>query len=149
MLSQTHGQPASPTTLGKEIANFTFRIAERQRKVVEVRLLGKMVGDVGNYNAHLVPYRDVPWQKVEKEFVTSLGIGFNPYTTQIEPHDYIAELFDEIVWFNNILVGFDRDTWGYISLGYFKQHVKVNPIDFENSGSKCNFRISSKLNTGT
>jgi adenylosuccinate lyase len=110
-----------------------------------VRLLGKIAGDVGNYNAHLVPYLDVPWQKVARDFVTSLGIGFNPYTTQIEPHDYIAELFDEIVRFNNILVGFDRDTWGYISLGYFRQHVKagevgssttphkVNPIDFENS----------------
>jgi adenylosuccinate lyase len=145
MLSRTHGQPASPTTLGKEIANSTFRLAERRRKFVEVRLLGKMVGDVGNYNSHLVPYPDVPWQKVAKDFVTSLGLGFNPYTTQIESHDYIAELFDEIVWFNNILVGFDRDTWGYISLGYFRQHVKagevgssttphkVNPIDFENS----------------
>ena len=104
-----------------------------------------MVGDVGNYNSHLVAYPDVPWQKVAKDFVTSLGICFNPYTTQIEPHDYIAELFDEIVQFINILVGFDRDRWGYISLGYFRQHVKsrevgysttphkVKPIGFEKS----------------
>jgi len=163
MLSRTHGQPASPTILGKEMANFTFRLAEQRRKVAEVRLLGKMAGAVGNYNAHLVAYPDVPWQKVAEDFVTSLGIGFNPYTTQIEPHDYIAELFDAIVRFNNILVGFDRDIWGYISLGYFRQHVKagevgsstmphkVNPIDFENSEGNLGLanaisgHLSSKL----
>lgn len=163
MLSRTHGQPASPTTLGKEMANFCFRLSEQRRKVAEVRLLGKMAGAVGNYNAHLVAYPDVPWQKVAEDFVTSLGIGFNPYTTQIEPHDYIAELFGAIVRFNNILVGFDRDIWGYISLGYFRQQVKagevgsstmphkVNPIDFENSegnlgvANAISGHLSSKL----
>lgn len=163
MLSRTHGQPASPTTLGKEMANFCFRLAGQRRKVAEVRLLGKMAGAVGNYNAHLVAYPNVPWQKVAEDFVTSLGIGFNPYTTQIEPHDYIAELFDAIVRFNNILVGFDRDIWGYISLGYFRQQVKagevgsstmphkVNPIDFENSEGNLGLanaisgHLSSKL----
>jgi len=145
MLSRTHGQPASPTTLGKEMANVVARL-ERQRKQLEqCEILGKINGAVGNYNAHLSAYPDVDWQDLAKQFVTSLGLQWNPYTTQIEPHDYIAELFDAIARFNTILIDFDRDVWSYISLGYFKQKTvagevgsstmphKVNPIDFENS----------------
>jgi len=145
MLSRTHGQPASPTTLGKEMANVVARL-ERQRKQLEqCEILGKMNGAVGNYNAHLSAYPDVDWQALAEQFVTSLGLQWNPYTTQIEPHDYIAELFDIIARFNTILIDFDRDVWSYISLGYFKQKTvagevgsstmphKVNPIDFENS----------------
>eukprot|EP00252_Welwitschia_mirabilis_P000343 TRINITY_DN10370_c0_g1_i2.p1 TRINITY_DN10370_c0_g1~~TRINITY_DN10370_c0_g1_i2.p1 ORF type:complete len:431 (-),score=75.06 TRINITY_DN10370_c0_g1_i2:421-1713(-) len=145
MLSRTHGQPASPTTLGKEMANFSYRLASQRKSVAGVELQGKMAGAVGNYNAHYVSYPNVTWEKVAEDFVTSLGIGFNPYVTQIEPHDYIAELFDAIRRFNTILIDFDRDVWGYISLGYFRQRIKagevgsstmphkVNPIDFENS----------------
>jgi adenylosuccinate lyase len=145
MLSRTHGQPASPTTLGKEMANVVARL-ERQRKQVEqCPILGKINGAVGNYNAHLSAYPDVDWQALAEQFVTSLGLQWNPYTTQIEPHDYIAELFDAIARFNTILIDFDRDVWSYISVGYFKQKTvagevgsstmphKVNPIDFENS----------------
>ncbi|CAM6094230.1 unnamed protein product [Calypogeia fissa] len=145
MLSRTHGQPASPTTLGKEMANFCYRLKRLRQRVAAVQPLGKMAGAVGNYNAHYASYPDVHWESVAEEFVTSLGIGFNPYTTQIEPHDYIAELFEIIGQFNTVLIGFDQDIWGYISLGYFRQQTragevgsstmphKVNPIDFENS----------------
>ncbi len=145
MLSRTHGQPASPTTLGKEMANVAYRL-KRQRDLLKgVPLLGKINGAVGNYNAHLVAYPEVDWPKLAEEFVTSLGLEWNPYTTQIEPHDYVAEFFDAVARFNTVLIDFDRDVWGYISLGYFKQRTvagevgsstmphKVNPIDFENS----------------
>lgn len=145
MLSRTHGQTASPTTVGKEMANVAARLRRQLKAVKEVELLGKINGAVGNYNAHLSAYPQVDWQTNAKEFVESLGLTWNPYTTQIEPHDYIAELFDAIARFNTIVIDFDRDVWGYISLGYFKQKAiagevgsstmphKVNPIDFENS----------------
>ncbi|MBY6189378.1 adenylosuccinate lyase [Microbulbifer agarilyticus] len=145
MLSRTHGQTASPTTVGKELANVVARLRRQVQQIQNVELLGKINGAVGNYNAHLSAYPSVDWQKNAEVFVTSLGLTWNPYTTQIEPHDYIAELFDAIARFNTILIDFDRDVWGYISLGYFKQKVvagevgsstmphKVNPIDFENS----------------
>lgn len=145
MLSRTHGQTASPTTVGKEMANVAARLRRQLKAVKEVELLGKINGAVGNYNAHISAYPQVDWQTNAKEFVESLGLTWNPYTTQIEPHDYIAELFDAIARFNTIVIDFDRDIWGYISLGYFKQKTiagevgsstmphKVNPIDFENS----------------
>ncbi|MEX2963603.1 adenylosuccinate lyase [Microbulbifer sp. TYP-18] len=145
MLSRTHGQTASPTTVGKEFANVVARLRRQIRQVQRVELLGKINGAVGNYNAHLSAYPNIDWERNAEEFVTSLGLTWNPYTTQIEPHDYIAELFDAIARFNTILIDFDRDIWGYISLGYFKQKIvagevgsstmphKVNPIDFENS----------------
>ncbi|WP_237065061.1 adenylosuccinate lyase [Microbulbifer guangxiensis] len=145
MLSRTHGQTASPTTVGKELANVVARLRRQVKQIHDVELLGKINGAVGNYNAHLSAYPEVDWAANAEEFVTSLGLTWNPYTTQIEPHDYIAELFDAIARFNTILIDFDRDIWGYISLGYFKQKVvagevgsstmphKVNPIDFENS----------------
>lgn len=145
MLSRTHGQTASPTTVGKEMANVAARLRRQIRTVESVELLGKINGAVGNYNAHLSAYPAIDWQANAEAFVTSLGLTWNPYTTQIEPHDYIAELFDAIARFNTILIDFDRDVWGYISLGYFKQKTvkgeigsstmphKVNPIDFENS----------------
>lgn len=145
MLSRTHGQTASPTTLGKEMANVAYRLERQIVQIEKVEILGKINGAVGNYNAHLSAYPDVDWEANAKVFVESLGLTFNPYTTQIEPHDYIAELFDAVKRFNTILIDFDRDLWGYISLGYFKQRLKegevgsstmphkVNPIDFENS----------------
>ena len=146
MLSRTHGQPASPTTLGKELANVVYRLERQIAQVAAVPLLGKINGAVGNYNAHLSAYPDIDWEANARAFIEDeLGLSFNPYTTQIEPHDYIAELFDAIARFNTILIDFDRDIWGYISLGYFKQRTiageigsstmphKVNPIDFENS----------------
>ena len=145
MLSRTHGQTASPTTVGKEMANVVARLQRQITAVKQVELLGKINGAVGNYNAHMSAYPEVDWQKNAEEFVSGLGITWNPYTTQIEPHDYIAELFDAISRFNTILLDFDRDIWAYISLGYFKQKTiageigsstmphKVNPIDFENS----------------
>ena len=145
MLSRTHGQTASPTTVGKELANVVARLRRQVKQIHDVELLGKINGAVGNYNAHFSAYPQVDWAANAEEFVTSLGLSWNPYTTQIEPHDYIAELFDAIARFNTILIDFDRDIWGYISLGYFKQKVvagevgsstmphKVNPIDFENS----------------
>ena len=144
MLSRTHGQPATPTTLGKELANVVQRLQRQRMQVAEVVLLGKINGAVGNYNAHQVAYPAVDWPTLAQEFVTSLGLTWNPYTTQIEPHDYLAELFDALARFNTILIDFCRDLWGYISLGYFKQRTiagevgsstmphKVNPIDFEN-----------------
>ena len=145
MLSRTHGQPASPTTLGKEMANVVYRLKRQRQQLSDTPLLGKMNGAVGNYNAHLSAYPEIDWPVIIEKFITGLGLQFNPYTIQIEPHDYIAEYFDAVARFNNILLDFDRDVWSYISLGYFKQKTvtgevgsstmphKVNPIDFENS----------------
>jgi len=145
MLARTHGQPASPTTLGKEMANVVYRLQRQLAQIAEVEILGKINGAVGNYNAHLSAYPDLDWSAFSKGFVESLGLTWNPYTTQIEPHDYIAELFDAIARFNTILLDFSRDVWSYISIGYFKQRTiagevgsstmphKVNPIDFENA----------------
>lgn len=121
ILCRTHGQPASPSTMGKEMAVFAHRLKRQRDQAAAVRPLGKMAGAVGNYNAHLSAYPEVNWQAVAEEFVESLGLEFNPYVTQIEPHDYIAELFAAVERFNTILIDFDRDVWGYISLGYFKQ----------------------------
>jgi adenylosuccinate lyase len=145
MLSRTHGQTASPTTMGKEIANVVARLRRQLDQLGKLEFLGKINGAVGNYNAHLSAYPDVNWQANAETLVTSLGLTWNPYTTQIEPHDYMAELFDALARFNTILIDFNRDIWGYISLGYFKQRTvagevgsstmphKVNPIDFENA----------------
>lgn len=146
MLSRTHGQPASPTTMGKEMANVVYRLERQIAQVEAIPLLGKINGAVGNYNAHLSAYPEVDWEANARSFIEdTLGLTFNPYTTQIEPHDYIAEIYDAVARFNTILIDFDRDIWGYISLGYFKQKTiegevgsstmphKVNPIDFENS----------------
>ncbi len=145
MLSRTHGQSATPTTVGKEFANTVARMQRQQDQLQAVALLGKINGAVGNYNAHAIAYPDVDWAEFAENFIVSLGLQFNPYTIQIEPHDYIAEFFHALSRFNTILLDFDRDIWGYISLGYFKQRViagevgsstmphKVNPIDFENS----------------
>lgn len=145
MLSRTHGQTASPTTLGKEMANVAYRLARQIKQFQNVELLGKINGAVGNYNAHLSAYPNINWPAHSQAFVESLGLDFNPYTTQIEPHDYMAELFDALRRYNTILIDFNRDVWGYISLGFFKQKLKdgevgsstmphkVNPIDFENS----------------
>jgi adenylosuccinate lyase len=145
MLSHTHGQPASPTTLGKEMANVAYRLQRARQRLAAVSLLGKANGAVGNYNAHLAAYPEVDWEHFSRAFVTGLGLEFNPYTIQIEPHDAIAELFDAYARANTILIDFNRDVWGYISLGYFRQKLKageigsstmphkVNPIDFENA----------------
>jgi adenylosuccinate lyase len=145
MLSRTHGQPATPTTLGKEMANVAYRLKRARRQIAGVEILGKINGAVGNYNTHLASYPNVDWPALSKKFVEGLGLTWNPYTTQIEPHDYLAELAHAISRFNTVLLDFNRDTWGYISLAYFKQKVvkgevgsstmphKVNPIDFENS----------------
>jgi len=145
MLSRTHGQPASPTTLGKEMANVAFRLKRQREQVVMVPMLGKINGAVGNYNAALSAYPELDWQSMASKFVTGLGLDWNPYTTQIEPHDYVAEFFDAAARFNTIIIDFSRDIWGYISVGYFKQRTiageigsstmphKVNPIDFENA----------------
>ncbi|MBI3186998.1 MAG: adenylosuccinate lyase [Gammaproteobacteria bacterium] len=145
MLSRTHGQPATPTTVGKEMANVVYRLQRQREQVAAVKILGKINGAVGNYNAHLSAYPDIDWAQFAKNFVESLGLEFNPYTIQIEPHDYVAELFDAIARFNTILIDISRDIWSYISVGYFKQKTvagevgsstmphKVNPIDFENA----------------
>jgi len=145
MLCRTHGQPASPSTVGKEFANVVHRLRRQIAQIESNEILGKINGAVGNYNAHLSAYPDIDWQATAEEFVEGLGLSWNPYTTQIEPHDYIAELFSAVCRFNTILIDFDRDIWAYISLGYFKQRTvagevgsstmphKVNPIDFENS----------------
>ena len=145
MMARTHGQPASPTTLGKEMANVYIRLLRQRDQIAAVQMLGKFNGAVGNYNAHLSAYPNLNWHQISEQFVTSLGLNWNPFTTQIEPHDYIAELFDAVARFNTILIDFDRDVWGYIALGHFKQKTiageigsstmphKVNPIDFENS----------------
>ncbi len=145
MLSRTHGQPATPTTLGKEMANFAHRLSRARSRIASVEVLGKINGAVGNYNAHLVAYPGFAWERFCRRFVERLGLEFNPYTTQIEPHDWIAELLDAYARANTILLDLDRDLWGYVSLGYFSQKLKagevgsstmphkVNPIDFENS----------------
>ncbi len=145
MLSRTHGQSATPTTVGKELANVVARMQRQKMQLERIELLGKINGAVGNYNAHCVAYPEVNWALFAQKFVESLGLTFNPYTIQIEPHDYMAEFFHTLSRFNTILLDFDRDVWGYISLGYYKQKTiagevgsstmphKVNPIDFENS----------------
>lgn len=145
MLCRTHGQSASPSTVGKEFANVVHRLRRQIAQIESNEILGKINGAVGNYNAHLSAYPDIDWQANAKEFVEGLGLSWNPYTTQIEPHDYVAELFAAVCRFNTVLIDFDRDIWAYISLGYFKQRTvagevgsstmphKVNPIDFENS----------------
>ena len=145
MLCRTHGQPASPSTIGKEFANVVHRLRRQIAQIESNEILGKINGAVGNYNAHLAAYPGLDWQATAKEFVEGLGLSWNPYTTQIEPHDYVAELFAAVCRFNTVLIDFDRDIWAYISLGYFKQRTvagevgsstmphKVNPIDFENS----------------
>lgn len=145
MLSHTHGQPASPSTVGKEMANFVYRLRRQREQLAAVPLLGKINGAVGNYNAHLAAYPEVDWPALAQGFVTELGLEWNPYTIQIEPHDYLAEFFDTVKRFNTVLIDLDRDLWSYISMGFFKQRAvagevgsstmphKVNPIDFENS----------------
>jgi adenylosuccinate lyase len=145
MMSRTHGQPATPSTMGKEMANVVYRLQRARARIAGVELLGKINGAVGNYNAHLAAYPGYDWEGFARRFVESLGLTFNPYTIQIEPHDALAELFDAFARTNSILVDLDRDIWGYVSLGFFKQKVKageigsstmphkVNPIDFENS----------------
>ena len=145
MLAHTHGQPASPTTVGKEIANVVYRLQRQIEQIKSVPLMGKFNGAVGNYNAHLSAYPDLDWAAISKNFIESLGLEQNPFTIQIEPHDYMAELFDAFSRFNNIVLDFNRDIWTYISMGFFKQKTiagevgsstmphKVNPIDFENS----------------
>ena len=155
MLAHTHGQPASPTTLGKEMANVVARLKRARQRIAGIKLLGKINGAVGNYNAHMVAYPEIDWEKFARSFVENLGLEFNPYTIQIEPHDAIAELFDAYARTNTIMLDLDRDIWGYISLGYFTQKTKagevgsstmphkVNPIDFENS--EGNFGIANAL----
>ncbi|MGI9292163.1 MAG: adenylosuccinate lyase, partial [Gammaproteobacteria bacterium] len=145
MLSRTHGQTASPTTLGKELANVVYRLERQFRQLADVEIMGKINGAVGNFNAHVVAYPNVDWPAASEEFIESLGLGFNPYTTQIEPHDWVAEYCDALARINTILIDFCRDSWAYISLGYFRQKKvanevgsstmphKVNPIDFENA----------------
>lgn len=145
LLSRTHGQPASPTTIGKEMANVAYRLKRQYKQLENLEILAKINGAVGNYNAHLSAYPEIDWHTFSQEFVESLGVTWNPYTTQIEPHDYIAEFFDCVARFNTIVIDFDRDMWGYIALNHFKQRTiageigsstmphKVNPIDFENS----------------
>ena len=145
MLSRTHGQTASPTTVGKEFANVVYRLRRQQSQLQNNEILGKINGAVGNFNAHLSAYPDFDWENLAKNFVQNLGLNYNPYTIQIEPHDYMAELYDTLARINTILIDINRDIWGYISVGYFKQKVKageigsstmphkVNPIDFENS----------------
>ncbi|MDH3763131.1 MAG: adenylosuccinate lyase, partial [Gammaproteobacteria bacterium] len=145
MMSRTHGQPASPTTLGKEMANVVYRLRRQIQQIEAVEIMGKINGAVGNYNAHLSAYPQADWPAQAQRFVESLGLAWNPYTTQIEPHDYIAELFDAIARANTVLIDFSRDIWSYISIGYFRQKTvagevgsstmphKVNPIDFENA----------------
>ncbi|OIO68139.1 MAG: adenylosuccinate lyase [Zetaproteobacteria bacterium CG12_big_fil_rev_8_21_14_0_65_55_1124] len=163
MLSRTHGQPASPTTMGKEWANVAYRLQRQREQFSAVPVMGKINGAVGNYNAHLVSYPEVNWVETAKGFVESLGLEFNPYTTQIEPHDFIAEFNDAVCRFNNIVLDFSRDIWSYISIGYFRQITipgevgsstmphKVNPIDFENAEGNLGLanavldHLSSKL----
>ena len=155
MLAKTHGQTASPTTMGKEFANFGYRLKRQIVQLKDQEILGKINGAVGNFNAHISAYPKKNWQKFSKEFITTIGLTYNPYTTQIEPHDYMAEIFQNISRVNNILIDFNRDIWTYISNGYFKQKTiknevgsstmphKVNPIDFENS--EGNLGLSNTL----
>jgi adenylosuccinate lyase len=145
MLSRTHGQTASPTTMGKEFANVVYRLQRQQKQLVANEILGKINGAVGNFNAHISAYPNVDWENFAKQFVENLGLTYNPMTIQIEPHDYMAELYDNLARINTILIDINRDIWGYVSVGYFKQKLKpgevgsstmphkVNPIDFENS----------------
>lgn len=146
MLGRTHGQAATPTTVGKEMANFAYRLCRQRAQYASVAVMGKINGAVGNFNAHALAYPKIDWPRAAQEFIErDLGLVYNPYTTQIEPHDFIAEMFDAIARFNTVLLDMDRDMWGYVSLGYFKQRSapgevgsstmphKVNPIDFENS----------------
>ena len=155
MMCRTHGQPATPSTMGKELANVVYRLKRQREQLVKQELLGKINGAVGNYNAHIVAYPNVDWESLAGRFVSGLGLTFNPYTIQIEPHDYMAELYQTLTRINTILIDLDRDIWGYISLGYFKQKVKkdevgsstmphkVNPIDFENS--EGNFGLANAI----
>ncbi|WAI18578.1 MAG: adenylosuccinate lyase [Buchnera aphidicola (Acyrthosiphon caraganae)] len=155
LLSLTHGQPATPSTMGKEIANFYYRMKRQYKILKKIEILGKINGSTGNYNAHLAAYPNINWHKISEDFIISFGINWNPYTTQIEPHDYIAEFFSCMSLFNTILIDFNRDIWGYISLNYFKQRLidseigssimphKINPIDFENS--EGNLGLSNSL----
>ena len=155
MMCRTHGQPATPSTMGKELANVVYRLKRQREQLVKQELLGKINGAVGNYNAHIVAYPNVDWESLAGRFVSGLGLTFNPYTIQIEPHDYMAELYQTLSRVNTILIDLDRDIWGYISLGYFKQKVKkdevgsstmphkVNPIDFENS--EGNFGLANAI----
>ena len=155
MLSRTHGQPASPTTLGKEMANVVHRLRRQREQVAAVKLMGKINGAVGNYNAHMIAYPEIDWPSFAEQFVTELGLEWNSYTIQIEPHDYIAELFDGMARFNVVLIDFARDVWSYIALAYFKQKTvagevgsstmphKVNPIDFENA--EGNFGLANAI----
>ncbi|MBZ2279213.1 adenylosuccinate lyase, partial [Buchnera aphidicola] len=157
MLSFTHGQPATPSTMGKEMANFYYRMHRQLCRLKKIEILGKINGTTGNYNAHLSAYPDINWHRISEEFIQSLGITWNPITTQIEPHDYIAEFFGCIVLFNTILIDFNRDIWGYISRNYFNQKIveheigssimphKINPIDFEKS--EGNLGLSNALMT--
>jgi adenylosuccinate lyase len=157
MLSRTHGQTASPSTIGKEMANFAYRLKRQIQQLDEVKIMGKFNGAVGNFNAHLCAYPALNWPKISESFITDLGINYAPYTAQIEPHDYIAEYFHAINRFNTILIDFCRDIWGYVSLGYFKQKTiagevgsstmphKVNPIDFENA--EGNLGLANAINT--
>ncbi|MBC8102920.1 MAG: adenylosuccinate lyase [Cytophagales bacterium] len=165
MLARTHGQPASPTTVGKELAVFVYRWQRALRHLRAQEYLGKINGAVGNFNAHIAAYPSAPWEKIARRFVEGLGLVWNPLTTQIEPHDSIAECFHAIIRFNNITLDFDRDVWAYVSLGYFKQRLvagevgsstmphKVNPIDFENSEANVGIanalleHLASKLQT--
>ena len=154
MLSRTHGQTASPTTLGKEMANFSYRLSRQIDQLSEVKIMGKFNGAVGNFNAHLSAYPEIDWQSVSKDFIENLGINYAPYSSQIESHDYIAEYFHALNRFNTILIDFCRDIWGYISLGYFTQKTiegeigsstmphKVNPIDFENAEGNLGLAIA-------
>ena len=154
MLSRTHGQTASPTTLGKEMANFSYRLQRQIKQLKDVQIMGKFNGAVGNFNAHLSAYPEVDWEKVSKSFIESLGVNYAPYSSQIESHDYIAEYFHALNRFNTILIDFCRDVWGYISLGYFTQKTvkgeigsstmphKVNPIDFENAEGNLGLAIA-------
>jgi adenylosuccinate lyase len=155
MLARTHGQPASPTTMGKEIANVVARLRSQSERLAQIEIRGKFNGAVGNYNAHYAAYPDIDWPSVCESFVTSLGLDFNPHTTQIEPHDFMAEYFDAICRVNTILIDFCRDIWAYISIGYFRQQKiaaevgsstmphKVNPIDFENA--EGNFGVANAV----
>ncbi|CAL4042658.1 Adenylosuccinate lyase [Buchnera aphidicola (Takecallis arundicolens)] len=145
MLSRTHGQPATPSTVGKIIINFYYRLKRQLIQLKNINILGKINGATGNYNAHIAAYKDIDWHKISQNFVTNLGLQWNPYTTQIEPHDYMSEIFSCIIRFNTILINFNQDIWGYITLNYFRQKVtdneigssimphKINPINFENS----------------
>ena len=154
MLSRTHGQTASPTTLGKEMANFSYRLERQINQLKDVQIMGKFNGAVGNFNAHLSAYPEIDWEKASKSFIESLGVNYAPYSSQIEPHDYIAEYFHALNRFNTILIDFCRDVWGYISLGYFTQKTikgeigsstmphKVNPIDFENAEGNLGLAIA-------